>query len=684
MPDEKLGIEFLSKLAGFDKLTRAAKNVDKLKKSAEKATGGITRMNQAVQRLGATGDRMKNWGGKMMMQTGLVYQAAQDLTRKFYTVVDAFGSVEQKGVELGTVLAPLGGSIKKSIDLATNSALDFSRKYSASATEIMEAQYLIASAGITQPLITVKAAEWTMKLARATRQDLSSTADIWASTANTFYNAANMTEGEMQKLSDTLTKTQQQFQFKNLLQLGDGMKYAGIQAKNLGISIDLTSTLLGTLNSTGLQGTLAGTSLKQTFLKLGAVGKKLRLNFKETAEGGTDVIDAFKQIKASVADLSKVERVETIRKLFGEEAMSAVLIFLDKLDQVESDYKAIAGAVGVTEKSFAEMEATQNAAFARMRNNLTHLFYIVGNKLSPTLNKVIENIISLVNKISDFAEQNPLLTKIVGLFLGIGAAIAGIGIPLMMLIGMMTWGIGSAISLVTKLGLQFTILGTKIGATTGKMLVFNKGMVASVGLLGKISAIGAAAFVGWGIGRLIGELTGFDKVIQDLYGRLFWAKELAQEKYYGAVPKERLIKIREFKEAAELPFVNIKSVIKDYNKLFNSDIKTREELLKRLRTEEHILLRQISIKEGGLKPDIIKTTTPKTPTVPKLPTPDDLGIPQPVSITAGTRPELNNYYYTIHFERDSIQINTLDLSPEKFMSLLQQVIKRQSLTPSTL
>jgi hypothetical protein len=63
------------------------------------------------------------------------------------------------------------------------------------------------------------------------------------------------------------------------------------------------------------------------------------------------------------------------------------------------------------------------------------------------------------------------------------------------------------------------------------------------------------------------------------------------------------------------------------------------------------------------------------------PTPADLGITPITDITATTRPEIDNYYYTIHFERDSVQINTLDLTPEKFAKALIEFGKRRSLVP---
>jgi len=79
----------------------------------------------------------------------------------------------------------------------------------------------------------------------------------------------------------------------------------------------------------------------------------------------------------------------------------------------------------------------------------------------------------------------------------------------------------------------------------------------------------------------------------------------------------------------------------------------------------------------------IKPTIKPTIETPPVPSPADFGISPVTDITATTRPQIDNYYYQIHFERDSVQINTLDLTPEKFQKALFEFFKRHSLAPQT-
>jgi len=499
--NEKLGVEFFAKVLGLSKLTGAARKIQNLKKTSNNALGAFEKLNMSLQKVGNMGTGMKNWGGRMMMQTGLVYQAAQNLSRKFNTVVGAFTAVETKGKELGMVLAPMGGNIKKSIDHATQSALNFSKKYGIAATDVMEAQYLIASAGITKPLITTKAAEWTMKLAKATREDVASAANIWANAANTFFDAAHMTEGEMQRLSDTLTKTQQKFQFENLYQLGEGLAYAGSVSRQLKIPLETTATLLGTLNTAGIQGSMAGTGLQQTFLRLTKAAKKLNINFKYTEDGSLDIINVFGQLKAKMVGMNSEAKTLYLQQLFGDRAFKAVATILDKLDQVEVDLIDVSSATGVATKSFESMQKTTAAAFARIRENASALFYTIGESMGHPLIKLSDFTVKVIDKVTQLIKKYPALGKLAGGFLGIGAAIVGIGIPLMTFIGIFVWGAGSIISLV--------------GGIAGGLAAVGP-ILAGIGIaLVVITQLAATAFIAWKIGKWLSKLELGGKTLRE-------------------------------------------------------------------------------------------------------------------------------------------------------------------------
>ncbi len=819
MAEEKLGIEFLAKVLGFNKCTDAARKVNRLRKTSDKATGALGRFNQAALNIGKVGEGMKNWGGKMMMQTGLVYQAAQDLSRKFNTVVGAFTAVETKGKELGMVLVPMGGDIKKSIDYATKSALNFSTKFGVAATDIMEAQYLLASAKITDPLITTKAAEWTIKLAKATREDVASAANIWANAANTFFDAATLTEDQMRKLSDTLAKTQQKFQFENLYQLGEGLAYAGSVSRQLKIPLETTATLLGTLNTAGIQGSMAGTGLQQTFLKLTKASKKLNINFKYTEDGSLDIINVFGQLKAKMVGMNSEAKTLFLQQLFGDRAFKAVATIIDKLDQVEEDLIDVSSATGVATKSFESMQKTTAMAFAKIRTNAFKLFYMIGKKIGPSLIKLSEFTVKVIEKITEFADKYPILTKIVGAFLGVGAAITGIILPLMTFIGIFAWGAGSIISLVgtiagglaalwpvlAAIGIALAVIaqlaatifvGWKIAKWLSKLEIGGKtlrewirhllkitifserfkeiisrivkevkkiappvafavalalatpALINIAIILGYIASLVAVAFSAYKIGKWLGELELGSKTLGEwirkfLRVMIFVERiKLAILKVVGKVVltnvasnlKMIIITLTEIAKHVVAAFFAWKTAIAGTIAMLQTGLSNLSEWSRRLSgitlfankikgifneileivlkitaplrklvqlkiikpIQEEIKKTKITeiIESGGqygpafagpvMGPELsltdkIKANVEKAMGGFGAPTLAAAGAGAPRDITA-TRPEINNYYYTTHFEKDSIQINTAELSPEEFMTILEEVIRRKSLT----
>lgn len=295
----------------------------------------------------------------------------------------------------------------------------------------------------------------------------------------------------------------------------------------------------------------------------------------------------------------------------------------------------------------------------------------------------IKNIFELIGPplklLFEMLTKHPEIAKAAGKWLFLGGVFTTLAGGALFFTGMLGQTIISILQLRLNLlklpgvagkvfsGMDKNILGV---LRSGKSLQSAFGSLGSS--LASIGALGASAFIGWQIGRAIGEITGLDKVVQDLYGHLFFARELKMEKWYALGGKEQLEKIRQWRKDLGLGFVEWKGYYKDIQNVTGWAEKygTREALLRRLELEERILSRQFGEAKKVHKPEI-----------PGIPPPPE--VTRPYEITAETRPEIDNYYYTIHFERDSVQINTLELTPEKFQKALFEFFKQHSLAPQT-
>ncbi len=124
--------------------------------------------------------------------------------------------------------------------------------------------------------------------------------------------------------------------------------------------------------------------------------------------------------------------------------------------------------------------ASAASQFKILMNNVTELGIVIGNILLPPLLDLVEIVTPIIQKFADFAEANPLLTKVV---VAAGIALVALGGALIV-IGLIAPGFVAGVALMTA----------AIGFLTGAMIALNIGMGAVA-----LVVLGIAAAVGVGI-----------------------------------------------------------------------------------------------------------------------------------------------------------------------------------------
>ena len=173
----------------------------------------------------------------------------------------------------------------------------------------------------------------------------------------------------------------------------------------------------------------------------------------------------------------------------------------------EEDYTekldAMTKGSGAAAEAYGEMTEGINKtghAFDRAKASIVVMLQKLGDELAPVILSAANGISKFVGKIGKLIEafsKAPKSVKSTVLALGGLLALSG---PLFKMFMMMRMGMGG----VGKL------LGLKMAPSIARV----------AGSLKTLPAIGAAAFVGWQAGRLIGELTGLDKVVVKVAGKL--------------------------------------------------------------------------------------------------------------------------------------------------------------------
>jgi len=192
-------------------------------------------------------------------------------------------------------------------------------------------------------------------------------------------------------------------------------------------------------------------------------------------------------------------------KLFAEkEGLIGVTALLGAQEEAYTEKlgEMVKGA-GAGAEAYGEMTKGINKtghAFDRAKASVVVMLQKLGDELSPIILKIADEITKFTQRISTLIKGFKKLPKpIKSVILGFGGLLA-LSAPLFKMFMMMRTGLGG----VDKL------MGTKLAPS----------LVRVAGRLKKLPAIGMAAFIGWKIGRTIGEITGLDKVVQNVAGSL--------------------------------------------------------------------------------------------------------------------------------------------------------------------
>lgn len=194
----------------------------------------------------------------------------------------------------------------------------------------------------------------------------------------TVYNSMKL-EGEnanqaMRRMSDVITKTQGMFQLSNLNQLGEGLKYAVATANQAGRQLEQVSTIIGALNTAGLQGDQAGTAFATTLRGIDKTGKKLGFEVVYDDEG-LNFIQTLENIneKFGLLETRTVAQQQALRRTFGDEGVRAINLLGGPLESLKTSYDAINTAQGTTTTMAGTMADTYKDKI-QSRVNTLNLF----------------------------------------------------------------------------------------------------------------------------------------------------------------------------------------------------------------------------------------------------------------------------------------------------------------------
>jgi len=455
----------------------------------DKLTGPARKMAQAVTNLDKTMERargMVEFGQRMSLSGALVQGAADKMRDTVFGIMEPLTALEDAAAPLATVITSTMGGVEKSMEAATAAAVEWSKKHTAAAHEFTRTAYMMASAGLND-IQAIEGTKVALAVATATMGDNAEAANLIATVYNNMGDKTADVQKEMQRLGDVITKTQQTFQFANLNQLTEGLKYAMPAAIQARMSIEQLSTIIGQLNNAGLQGSMAGTAFAATMRQMTKASAELGFKVAKTADGGVDLIGTLENIRKKYGDLSKLspKLQMAFQKAFGDEGLRAVVLLSSQIDVMRKNMEAVTNSTGAAAKAQETMEATASAQMQILKNNIDALKMDVAKELVPILQGIIPEIKEIVTQFSGWAKEHPELVKT-------GALLAMIGTGLLMILA----------PVLTVAGAFITMGGYALQGVTmaGKGIVWLKGKLTDKTTLDAIKKIGSGIRTGFEAG----------------------------------------------------------------------------------------------------------------------------------------------------------------------------------------
>lgn len=293
-----------------------------------------------------------------------------------------------------------------------------------SASEAAQGMQYLAMAGFKTNDI-VETMPGMLNLASAGAIDLASASDI----ASNILTGFGLSASDMNRVGDILTNTFTQSN-TTLQGLGATMKYAAPVAKSMGVSIEEAAAMAGKLGDAGIQGEMAGTTLRSVLLRLSAPSEKGAAALEAL---GVSTVDAsgnmkkmpviLKELNAAMSGMSESAKANFTKAIFETEAMSGALVLMEQagtgaLDNFVGAVKDVGSAEAVAGKQIDNLKGDMTILNSAMQEMALKIY----DSVAPALRAFAQSATEIVTKIGAWAAENPgLVQKIVA----VAGAIAG-------------------------------------------------------------------------------------------------------------------------------------------------------------------------------------------------------------------------------------------------------------------
>jgi len=366
--------------------------------------------------------------------TGMINKASRALGLLGVAAGVAFGAAVKEAADFNAEMARVGAfseDARAHMTQLRNLAMD--KQFAAigySSKDAGEAMEELVKAGISATDMMNGGLKGALSLAAAGQIDVGQATEIAASAMTQF----GLSGKDIPHVADLLAAGADKA-LGGVGDLGEALKYAGTTANQFGVSVDDTVGTLSAFASYGQLGSMAGTTLKEMFIKLSAPSAKAAKTMKEIGLNAYDAKGNFvgmsklaDNLRKSLGQLSPAQRQQAEATIFGARAMQGANILLAEGADGINDWIKKVNDQGFAAQTAARKLDSLQGDLSKFKASLTNAFVSAGEDAQSPLRGLIQTLTSVVNKWNDLsAATKGSVLKIVGGFAAIALAGAAFG-----------------------------------------------------------------------------------------------------------------------------------------------------------------------------------------------------------------------------------------------------------------
>ncbi|WP_052523767.1 phage tail tape measure protein [Geobacillus kaustophilus] len=432
-----------------------------LQSRLEETNGAITRhtttwgrlqesLNRVGQNLRDVGQRMQSVGQSMVTSMGAAATA----------IGGALGFAVKKSMDFEAQIDRVGaisGANAEELKALEQAALELGASTSKSATEVAQAQEIMATMGYKTNEI-IAALPGIISAAEASGEDMALVADTVSAALNSF----SLKASEASRVADILAQAAND-SAASVQDMQYTFKYAAPIAKSLGISLEELAAATEIMSNAGIKGEQAGTTLRGGLIQLlkpseetSKMMEKLGIKIEDSKGNFVGLANLIRNISEALEGQTRSQKLANLAAMVGTEAASGFLTLIEAGPQkIEQYTKSLENSAGASQEAAKKMKDNLKGSLEELQGAFETAQITIGNALAPAIEKVAGYIQKLVDW---FNNLSPSAQKTIATIAAVAAVLAGIGTAIGVLLGI----VGAAASGIGALAAVFGTISAPV------------------------------------------------------------------------------------------------------------------------------------------------------------------------------------------------------------------------------